>query len=460
MEVSVIEIKKGDTIEIELESFAYGGEAVGRTEQGIVVFVPGGIPGERAKVEITEKKKNYLRGKLLKVIEKSAHRTEAGCGVYGDCGGCHLQHMEYERQLAHKREAVIDTLERIGDFSSPPVAETLGMDYPWQYRNKAQFPLVADEEGRLCSGFYRQGTHEIVINENCPIQHPLVNRTAEKALEVLNEYDLSAYDEEHHRGLLRHLFVRAGVCTNQALLVIVTRKHDFPAAEGIATRIMDRVPELVGVLQNINRERTNVILGPETKVLAGEDRYTDYIGELKFRISPHSFFQVNTLQAEKLYRTVADYAGLTGKERVIDAYAGIGAIALYLAGRAEKVSGLEVVDDAIIDARENARLNGIENCSFYRGKLEKLLAEESAIPAADVLVVDPPRKGMSEEAVEAVLRREPEKIIYVSCNPSTLARDLKLFAAKYSLDAVQPVDMFPQTYHVESVSRLLLRPER
>ena len=391
---------------------------------------------------------------MVSIIEPVSNRVEHECDVYKGCGGCHLQHMDYECQLLHKKRVVEDVLERVGDIKSPSVDDVAGMNYPWQYRNKAQFPLVENDDGKLFSGFYRRGTHDIVVNEDCLIQHPLVNRTARKALEILNEYELSSYDEKHHRGFLRHLFVRAGVCTNQALLVIVTREEVFPDGREIAKKIIERVPELVGVMQNINSGQTNVILGNRTKLLAGNDYYTDYIGKLKFKISAQSFFQVNTVQTQKLYEKIKEYIAPDGDETVIDGYSGIGAISLFLAEEVKEVIGLETVEDAVRDARENAELNNIDNCLFYSGEMEELLPEICKKSDGDILVIDPPRKGLSSKAVEKILSSGLSRIVYVSCNPSTLARDIKLLNKDYDLKRVKPVDMFPQTYHIETVSLL------
>lgn len=444
-------INKGDIIEVRLENLAHGGECVGRIE-GLAVFVPEGLPGELVRVKVTERKRNFLRGKIEEVIESAPGRIIPECPVYLDCGGCHLQQMDYSLQLHHKREMVRSLLERIGGLDKPEIAPVIGSDYPYAYRNKAQFPLARNQKGEIVAGFYRQGTHEVVAHHDCLIQHPLINRVTNKTLLVLNEYPVSIYNEEKHQGLLRHLVVRAGVCTNQAILTFVTNGRDFPGKEAIATGIMEEVPELVGILQNINQKRINVIFGNETHLIKGEEYYIDYIGNVKFAISPESFFQINTLQTQKLYDVIKNYAGLSGSETVLDAYCGLGSISLYLADRAREINGIEVVEQAIEDARRNAELNGIENCQFRVGRVEQTLPDLIAQGTApDLLIFDPPRKGLAAEVIEAVLEEPINKIIYVSCNPATLARDLAQLKEKYQIMAVQPVDMFPQTYHVECV---------
>ncbi len=449
-----MEIKKGDIVELKLENMAHGGDCVGRAA-GLAVFVPEGIPGEEVLVEIIERKRNFARGKIKEFLQKEQGRIKPSCPVYADCGGCHLQQMEYKLQLFHKKQMVKDLLERIGGLDKIKVNSVIGSDYPYAYRNKAQFPLVLDEEGQIAAGFYRQGTHEVIIHHNCLIQHPLINQVVGKTLQVLNKYQVSIYNEDKHLGLLRHLVVRAGVCTNQSLLTLVTNGRDFPDQEEIACSIMAEVPGLIGVLQNINQQKTNVIFGKETRLVKGEQYYIDYIGGIKFAVSPESFFQVNTLQTRKLYDVVKNYADLGGQETVIDAYCGLGSIALYLSDRASKIYGIEVVEKAIKDARKNAELNKIENCLFKVGRVEQLLPElvDQGVNL-DLLIFDPPRKGLEAEVIETILKEPVKKIIYVSCNPATLARDLSLLKDKYRIVEVQPVDMFPQTYHVECVVSL------
>lgn len=446
-------LHKGDIIDIELVDLANGGDAVGRYE-GLAVFIPGGIPGELVKVRIVEKKKNYARGEIVEILRAARERIKPDCPVFGACGGCQLQHIAYENQLEYKRKMVKDLLERIGKLEDAEVEPVFPAAHPFLYRNKAQFPLAKDRDGKIIAGFYERGSHEIVPLESCLIQHPLINRTMKITLEILNDYpDLTVYNEIEHKGLLRHLVIRAGICTNQVLLILVTSGEELPHAEEVAERVMREMPEIVGVLQNINPERTNVILGQETRIIAGQDYYLDYIGNIKFAVSTNSFFQVNTLQTKNLYDFVLDFAGLSGEETVIDAYCGLGSISLYLAEKAGEVIGIEEVPEAVEDAGKNARLNGIDNCRFITGKVEEKLPEllaEGIKP--DLIVFDPPRKGLAKEVIDAVIGVKPERIVYVSCNPATLARDLALFKEDYRILKVQPVDMFPNTYHVECVT--------
>lgn len=447
--------REGDLVTMTLDNLAHGGEAVGRPNH-FAVFVAGGIPGEEVKVRITEVKKNFGRGKLLEVLKPSPFRITAPCDVYAGCGGCQLQHVTYQEQLNLKRQIVVDAIERIGGLKGVTVHPTLAGDHEG-YRNKAQFPLglSRSQQGKpkIITGFYAPGTHRIVPNDHCRIQHPLINRVVQEALRVLNEEHVSIYDERVHKGLLRHLLVRVGVSTNQAMLVFVTNGKDFKGAEKIAHRIMAEVPELVSVLQNINTQRTNVILGPATQVIAGEEKIIDYIGDLQFEISAQSFFQVNTTQSKVLYDQVVKFAGLRGEEVVLDAYCGIGTISLYLVKNARVVHGIEVVPQAIEDAERNAGLNGIGNAFFYTGLVEEVLPRLTKDGLHfDVVVVDPPRKGCEKEVLQVFGETKPERIVYVSCNPTTMARDLAVLVEYgYEVVEVQPVDMFPGTYHVESV---------
>ncbi|MBM7624500.1 23S rRNA (uracil(1939)-C(5))-methyltransferase RlmD [Sporohalobacter salinus] len=445
----------GEVVAIELEDLAYGGDAVGRKD-GFAVFVSQGIPGEIVEIEIIQVKKSYARGKIIEVIEPASERINGECRVSEICGGCQLQHIDYQAQLEYKREMVKDNIERIGGLAEVDIKPVLGMEHPYFYRNKAQFPVgIEDEE--IVTGFYAPGSHEIIDTQECLIQHQLINRVIRKTVELVEEYEIPIYNEDSHDGLLRHLVVRVGVCTNQAMLVFVINGQRIPAQQKIAKELMAEIPELVSIQNNINRQKTNVILGTDTYTVAGDDKIVDYIGSIKYQISAQSFFQVNTLQAKKLYDQVLEYADLNGEETVIDAYCGIGSISLYLAQAAKQVYGIEVVSQAIDDAKENAKLNNIDNCYFKVGKVREMLPKlKSNGLNPEVIVVDPPRKGCHKQVLETFLQLEPARIIYVSCKPSSLARDLEqLTAANYEVEEIQPVDMFPQTYHIESVAKVV-----
>lgn len=447
-------VKQGDIITMQLDNLAHGGEAVGRPNN-FAIFVAGGIPGEEVRVRITEVKKNFGRGKLLEVLTSSPYRATAPCDVYEGCGGCQLQHVEYAEQLKLKRQIVVDAIERIGGLKGVTVHPTISGAEDG-YRNKAQFPLGYKGKLGIHTGFYAAGSHRIIPNDHCRIQHPLINRIVEATLQVLNAEHVSIYNEELHKGLLRHLLVRIGTVTEEGMLVFVTNGKDFAGMEKIAHRIMAEVPDLKSVLQNINTQRTNVVLGPVTRLVAGAEKIFDYIGDLKFEISAESFFQVNTLQSKVLYDQVLRFARLTDTETVLDAYCGIGTIALYMARHAGVVHGIEMVAQAIEDAERNAQLNDIQNAFFHTGLVEEMLPRLMQDKLAfDTVVLDPPRKGCEKEVLDALGEAKPCRIIYVSCNPTTLARDLAILVGYgYTVHEVQPVDMFPHTYHVECVVRI------
>ncbi|MFW6270194.1 MAG: 23S rRNA (uracil(1939)-C(5))-methyltransferase RlmD [Bacillota bacterium] len=451
-------MQKGSIIEIKLDDLAYGGDCVGHLDNGLAVFVSGGVPGDIIRGKVYKKKTNYIKAEILEIISPSPDRIKPECEVYDECGGCQLQQVDYAAQLKYKRKIVKESLERIGKFTSVKVNEVIGSDFPWYYRNKAQIPLTLDEDSNIKAGFYRQGTHEVIAAPECLIQHQMINRIKKETIHLLNQYELSVYNEKTHRGLLRHLLIRAGICTNQALLTFITKEESFPEIEEIAKKLLEDIPELKGVLQNINPADTNVILGDKTKLIKGKDKYTEYTGFIKFEISPESFFQINTLQTKELYDYIKKFSHLSGKETDLDAYCGIGSIALYLADKSKKVLGIEQNPAAVKDADHNAQINKINNCDFIEGKVEDKLPEllKKGINP-EVVVVDPPRKGLNNEFINKILSFTPEKIVYISCNPSTLARDLKKIHKQYEVKEIQPLDMFPQTYHIETVVNLSRR---
>lgn len=452
-------IKVGDIIEVELDNLAYGGETVGRFNN-FAIFVPGGIPGEKVQIRVEVVKKRYAKGELLKIIDSSPYRVTANCAVANECGGCQLQHIDYEEQLRLKQQLVTDAFQRIAGVKDAKILPTIASK-KLLYRNKAQFPLGIKKNSQgqeeIITGFYAPGTHQIVPNQDCQIQHPLINRILRKTLRTLNNERVSTYDEVKHHGLLRHLLIRVGVCTNQAMLVFITNGKHFPKGQKIAQKVMEEIPELISVMQNINTHRTNVVLGKESKLVLGQAKIIDYIGDLKFAISAQSFFQVNTLQTKVLYDQVLKYTQLSGQEIVLDAYCGIGTISLYLAKKAFAIHGIELNDQAIKDAKQNAALNDLKNTFFYTGLVEKCLPQlcQDGVKF-DVVVVDPPRKGCHADVLKAFGHTRPKSIVYVSCNPTTLARDVAiLLEYGYELVEVQPVDMFPGTYHIETVSKLV-----
>jgi len=427
------------------------GMGVGRID-GLAVFVEGAVTGETVEIKIIKVNKNYAVGKLLNVIEPSPGRTAPFCGIYGKCGGCSLQHMDYETQLDFKTGVVRDSIGRIAGLSGIEVRRTIGMDDPMGYRNKAQYP-VALVSGDVAVGFYAKRSHRVVPNEGCGIQNDISARAAAIVRDFIKRNNISVYDETTGKGVVRHVVVRTAFKTGEAMVILVINADGIPAKEKLVEMITKEIPAVKSIFLNINRKNTNVVLGEKDVNIYGKKTITDYIGRLRFEISPRSFFQVNPVQTEILYGKALEYADLTGNETVFDLYCGIGTISLFLSQRAKKVYGIEEVEAAVEDARENARKNSVDNVEFILGKAEEVFPKlyESGI-RADVVVVDPPRKGCDEKLLDTIVKMGPERLVYVSCNPSTLARDLKYLDGNgYRVQEVQPVDMFPYTPHVEVI---------
>ena len=452
-------MKKNDLLQIKIEAMGNAGEGIGKID-GYPLFVKDALPGDLAEVRITKVKKTYAFARLERLLEASPDRTEPRCPLHRRCGGCQIQALSYEKQLEYKEQKVREDLIRIGGFADPPVFQVLGMDEPYHYRNKAQFPFGRDREGRIVTGFYAGRTHTIVPGTECAIGVPENKQILELILDFMEKHGIAPYDETTGKGLLRHALIRKGFATGELMVCLVINGRSFPHVEELADRLFE-IPGMTSFSLNVNQKNTNVILGEEVIPVRGQTYITDRIGGVSYQISPLSFYQVNPVQTEKLYRTALEYAGLTGGETVWELYCGIGTISLFLARGAGQVYGVEVVPQAVEDARRNAALNGITNVVFYLGKAEEVLPEkyEKDGIRADVIVVDPPRKGCDSACLETMLRMEPERIVYVSCDPATLARDLKILCAdgRYELSKVQPVDMFPHTAGIENVAQLFRR---
>lgn len=444
----------GQEYTVEISGLGHSGEGVGRY-QDFTIFIPGAIPSEQVRVKIMEVKKNYARGVLKAVIAASVQRVDPSCPTYNACGGCQLQHMSYLEQLNWKRQVVIDAVSRIGKLEQVVVQQTVGVDDPWYYRNKMQLP-VGVSRGKVVAGCFAQGSHEIVDTEQCYIQNELNNEVARVMKSIIPALGLTVYDEKSGAGLLRHIVGRVGVKSGEVMIVLVTNGREIPQKNKLVALMREQIPAVVSIVQNINSKRTNVIFGAETHTLWGKDTITDYIGPFQFQISARSFFQVNTPQAEVLYGKALEYAALSGKETVIDAYCGTGTIALFLAQQAARVFGIEIVPEAIANARDNAELNGITNAEFMVGDAVELMPrmyEDGIKP--DVIVVDPPRAGCDQAVLDTFIKLQPKRIVYVSCNPGSLARDLGYLAQEgYETKEITPVDMFPHTSHVECVVRI------
>lgn len=448
----------GRRSEVEIHDLGHQGEGVGRLGD-FVVFVPGAIPGDRVLVEIAEHKGRFGHAKLIEVLEASPDRVKPPCAAFGQCGGCQLQHMSYEAQLRWKQKRVADALARVGRLPNVKVHPVLGQAYPFAYRNKAQYP-IARQGQQTIMGFYRPGSHEIVDLDGCLIQDPLIAHLANAVRQVVAEVGIEPYDEVVGTGVLRHVVFRASRWTGEVMVVLVANTEHVPRLPEIVSRLQAASGRLASIYLNVNSKKTNVIFGTRFKLLWGSRALVDRIGRFSFRISPASFFQVNGEQVERLYECVLDYAQLTGCEHVFDAYCGIGTIALYLSQKAASVVGVEIVPEAVWDARENASLNGVTNVAFYAGEAEQVIPDLLRKGFRfDLGVVDPPRKGCGEALLQAMGTWGLRRLVYVSCNPSTFARDAAILRNHgFTLNEVQPVDMFPQTAHVECVGRFERTP--
>ena len=455
-----MEIKKNNDYEIVIEDMTMNGEGVGRIN-GYALFVKDAITGDKIIARAVKLKKNYGYGRLMEIIEPSPYRVASPCPVSRACGGCTLMAMDYKKQLEFKNSIIKNNLYKIGgikDIELPPV---LGMDNPYRYRNKAQFPVGTDKNGNIIMGFYAGRTHSIIPTDDCLIGTKDNAGILAKIKEYMLKYKVEAYNEESHTGLVRHILIRSGFTTGQIMVCIVINGESLPG-ESELVKMLQTVSlcndgKIASIMTNINRDRTNVIMGRECRLLFGTPYIEDYIGNIKYRISPLSFYQVNPVQTKVLYEKALEFAALTGKETVWDLYCGIGTISLFLAGKAKMVYGVEIVPEAIEDAIENARLNGIENARFYVGKAEEVLPEkyEKESIKADVIVVDPPRKGCDETLLKTMVDMQPDRIVYVSCDSATLARDLKYLTANgYEVKRVQGVDQFCHSGHVETVCLL------
>ena len=447
-----VNYKKNDMVNLTITDLGSSGEGIGKVD-GFTLFVKDALIGDEVEAKIIKMKKNYGYGRLMNILSPSPARVEARCPQARACGGCQIQPLDYAKQLEYKENKVRELLERVGKVEDYVMEPIIGMEDPWYYRNKAQFPVGTSKEGAIVTGFYAGRTHSIVPVQECFIQHPLNEQLMEIVRQWMNEYKITAYDEVKQTGLVRHIFTRIGKYTGEVMVCLVINGKKIPKQDELIERLKV-VEGMTSICLNINRENTNVILGKTVKCLWGQPYITDKIGDIAYRISPLSFFQVNPIQTQRLYGTALEYAGLTGNETVWDLYCGIGTISLFLAKAAKKVCGVEIVPEAIEDAKQNAVLNGIENADFFVGKAEDVLPQQYAQNGvyADVIVVDPPRKGCDEKLLQCMVSMAPKKIVYVSCDPATLARDLNFLEANgYKVQKVRCTDMFPHSTHVETV---------
>ena len=469
-------LNKNDVVTVEITDIGVGGEGIGRVD-GYTLFIKDAIIGDVVEAKVMKAKKNYGYARMMEIIHPSADRVEPKCAFARKCGGCQIQEMSYERQLAFKEQKIRGNLERIGGFDRGKIDAVMepveGMDEPFRYRNKAQFPFGTDKEGNPVTGFYAGRTHDIIANTECILGVEQNREILEIILQYMKENCVAAYDEKSGKGLIRHVLIRYGFTTKEIMVCLVINGTKLPKAD----RLIKKLTQLEGMTSitlSPNTRRDNVIMGNSYEVLWGQGFITDYIGNVKYQISPLSFYQVNPVQTEKLYGLALEYADLKGTETVWDLYCGIGTISLFLAQKAKQVYGVEIVPQAIEDAKNNAKINEINNAAFYVGKAEEVLPdyyEEYAKThggekaRADVIVVDPPRKGCDSVLLDTITAMHPDRIVYVSCDSATLARDLKYLTEKvcsegkegeyrYQVEKVQPVDMFPWSAHVETVCLL------
>ena len=448
-------LKKNDIFEAEIIDYTSEGSGICRIE-GIAVFVPDTAVGDRAEIRIVKTAKNYAFGRLEKIISPSAERCQPDCGIFRKCGGCTFRHISYDAELDFKQKRVTDALTRIGGVKKDLITGIVGSDKISGYRNKAQLPLCNDPDGRIRAGFFAPRSHRVIPLTECALQTPVFNRAAEIFLEWANSRSLSVYDEREHKGVLRHLYLRSAEKTGELMVCVVANADSLPGEDELVGMLRESLPGLKTVVLNINKDKTNVIVGKKCRSLWGEGYITDELCGHSFRISPLSFYQVNRDQAERLYGIAGELAGISKHETLIDMYCGTGTIGLSMASKVKKLIGVEIIPQAVEDAKKNAAANGITNAEFICADAAVAAAQLRADEIkADCIVLDPPRKGCSAELIETVVSMSPKRIVYVSCDPATLARDISIFTKHdYNVQKAVPVDMFPRTAHVETVCLL------
>lgn len=455
----VVKMEVGQKFPLTIKRLGINGEGVGFYKRN-VVFVKGAIPGEEVTVKLTKVDRKFAEAEILNIRKESEYRQVAPCPVYDECGGCQLQHMSYEAQLLHKRDIVVQALEKYAKdiAATTEIRPMLGMDNPWHYRNKSQFQVRKDGK-RVYAGLFAEGTNKLLNINECLVQHPVTSKITVATRKALQKLNITIYDGKNLNGLVRTIVVRTGMRSGETQVCLVTTRHELPHKEELIERIKKIDPSIVSITQNINREKTSLIFGEETIILDGKEAIHEQLGEFAFDLSTRAFFQLNPEQTVHLYDEIKKAAALTGKENVVDAYCGVGTIGMWLAEGAREVRGMDNVDEAIADAKYNARTNeGLQHVRFFPGSADKWLfrwAKEGYRP--DVISVDPPRTGLEPGFIKTVLKIKPKRLVYTSCNPSTLARDLQELSKAYKVTYIQPVDMFPQTSHVECVAQLLLK---
>ena len=450
-------IQKNQEYIVEIIDNGFEGEGIAKID-GFTIFIPGAIKGEKVKILIVKVLSSHAFGKILEILEKSEARQDADCATYKRCGGCNLRHIKYEETLKMKQNAVQSLVNKTLK-NKIEVQSTIGMENPIHYRNKAQYPIGNNKDGEPVIGVFAERTHEVIPIEKCLIQNPKSEEIAKFVLQFIKENQISIYNEKTGKGLFRHIVIKVGIKTNQLMCILVINGKEIPKENVLVEELKEKFPEIKSIIKNINMKNTNVILGQENINLYGDGYIEDILGEYKFKISPLSFYQVNPVQAEKLYNLGVEMAQISKQDTVFDLYCGIGTITLFMSKYAKKVYGIEIVKEAVEAAKENAKNNNVENTEFYAGDVEivldDLINNKNIIP--DVVMVDPPRKGLDNKSIDNILKIKPDRFVYISCNPATLVRDLARFEEVYEVKEIQPVDMFPFTGHVECVACLELK---
>jgi 23S rRNA (uracil1939-C5)-methyltransferase len=445
-------IEEGMKFPLTIKRLGINGEGIGYYKRN-VVFVPGALPGEEITAQITTVKRNFAEARILKMRTASPHRQTPPCPIYDACGGCQLQHLEYSQQLVEKRDLVMQALERYLKGADVKVENTIGMEDPWRYRNKSQFQTRL-KGTKVIAGLFAEGSHQLLDIEQCIVQHPDTTVITNAVKRILEELKMPIYDGKTMKGIIRTIVVRTGVQTGEIQLVLVTTRAKLPQKELLLEKLQKIDTNLVSIVQNINKEKTSLIFGDETITLYGKDTIHEELGELAFDLSARAFFQLNPSQTVALYDEIKRAAQLTGNESIVDAYCGVGTIGLWLADGAKEIRGMDVIHESVVDAKANAKKQGV-TAKYVTGTAEKWLelwASEGFVP--DVLTVDPPRTGLADSLLKTILKVQPKRFVYTSCNPSTLAKDLQQLSKVYDIKYIQPVDMFPQTAQVEAVTLL------
>ena len=453
-----IKMTEGQTFPLTIKRLGINGEGVGYFKKQ-VVFVPGALPGEEVVAETTKIHPKFAEAKIKRIRKNSLHRVKAPCPIYEQCGGCQLQHLDYKAQLKEKRDIVVQAFERHSGLPADKlkILETIGMENPWNYRNKSQFQ-VGMKKQKVIAGLYGIGSHQLIDIADCMVQHQTTNKVTEIVKTILEDLNISIHNEKTRKGLIRTIVTRVGFETGETQLVLITASKEIPRKNLLISEITRRLPEVKSIIQNINGQKTSLIFGDKTLHLHGKEVIQETLGDLSFELSARAFFQLNPIQTVKLYDEVKKAAALTGQEKIVDAYCGVGTIGLWLAKDAAEIRGMDTIPESIADAAKNAKKHGLQNATYVTGKAEYWLPKwvnEGWRP--DVIIVDPPRTGCDQKLLETIVKVKPKKIIYVSCNPSTLAKDVKILSKSYQVKHIQPVDMFPHTAHVECVALIELK---